>query len=543
MNVLSALYPAIPSRMELLRDVLPLHVIRGTQTLTVLVGFFLILLADGLRKRRRRAMQIVVVLLLASSVLNLAKGLDFEEASIAAALALGLVACRSAFNVSSVLPTPRRLLSRIGALAVMLYGYVILGFLVLRHAVRPAPTLSTASLEPLRALWDAPHFHYLTPQSQWFERSFAFLSSVALLFVLVQLLQPLIPHRSATPLDLSRVRGVVHRYGSDTLSYFAFQHGRSYFFDDTGEAFLSYRLWRTVAIVGGHAVGPCDRIPALIAQFIAFTTENGIEPCFLGISGADLGVYGNLGLRTLKVGEEALIDLPSFDTSALKRKVRRAGRHIEDVGIRAITYRRDALPASIVQQMEDISRNWIAARGGSERGFSMTLGRLPGSSDGDCEITLGMKGDRVCGYLCVVPAYSGSAWSLDSMRRHENEPNGLMEYLVMRAAETYRDRGFRTLSLNFATLSNAQNNIDSRILENTRRFLYDHLSSVYQLRSLEQFNGKFQPIWQSRYLAFREVRVFPKLAVAIAQSEDPIRIPALFRGKPADTATIRTSVD
>jgi lysyl-tRNA synthetase class 2 len=176
--------------------------------------------------------------------------------------------------------------------------------------------------------------------------------------------------------------------------------------------------------------------------------------------------------------------------------------------------------------MHEIHRQWIAERGGHERGFSMTLGRLPGEEDVDCEVALAVQGDRVLGFLSLVPAYASGAWSLDAMRRRNDAPNGLMEFLVISAAEAYRERGFQVLSLNFATLSNSLDDIDSRVLENTRRFLYDHLSSVYQLRSLEQFNDKFGPRWQSRYLAYRDVLQIPKLAVAIAQSEDPIRIPS-----------------
>ena len=87
MNVLSALSPALPERVHVLRDLVPMHVIRVSQTATVVAGFFLILLADGLRKRRRRALWVVVGLLLASCVLHMAKGIDFEEASITATLA------------------------------------------------------------------------------------------------------------------------------------------------------------------------------------------------------------------------------------------------------------------------------------------------------------------------------------------------------------------------------------------------------------------------------------------------------------------------
>ena len=157
----------------------------------------------------------------------------------------------------------------------------------------------------------------------------------------------------------------------------------------------------------------------------------------------------------------------------------------------------------------------------------MTLGRLPRAVDKDCELVVAQEGDTVYGFLSLAPVYQGNAWSLDSMRRRPDSPNGLMEFLVIAAAETYMARGSRRLSLNFATLSNAANDIESRAIDETRRFLFDHLSSFYQLKSLYQFNDKFAPDWCSRYLVYRDVLKIPKLALAIAQSEDPIRLPTI----------------
>lgn len=178
-------------------------------------------------------------------------------------------------------------------------------------------------------------------------------------------------------------------------------------------------------------------------------------------------------------------------------------------------------------QVHEISQQWVESKGGGERGFSMTLGRLPRLTDHDCEIVVAHQGGQVYGYLCMAPVYRGESWSLDAMRRRPDGPNGLTEFLVIHAAQAYQDRGYDRLSLNFAALANSADDIDSRGVEETRRFLFEHLSSVYQLKSLYQFNGKFEPLWRSRYLAYRDVLKIPKLAVAIAQSEDPIRLPSL----------------
>lgn len=526
MNVVSALYPAIPSRLEILQDLLPLHVIRASQTATVLTGFGLILLADGLRKRRRRAMQLTVALLVASCVLNLSKGLDFEESTLAAILAAGLVVHARAFDVSSALPAPQRLLPGIATFALLYYCYVLAGFLVLRAAVHPHPTLLPSTLEPLRVLFAAPHYHYVTAQARWFERSLAIVAGAVALDAILMLLRPLIPRRAAGPRERRLAREILARHGADTLSYFSLQAGRSYFFDESGEAFLSYRLWGNVAIVAGDPVGPTSRIRPLVSAFLEHADRSGMEPCFLGIAAAHVGLYSELNMRTLKVGEEALIDLPAFKSSSLKRKVRRAIRHVEEQGITAVTLPRADIPDHFLKQMEAISHLWVRDRGGAERGFSMTLGRLPGPEDGDCQVTLAVEGDQLWGYICLVPAGAGRNWSLDAMRRRAESPNGLMEFLVIRSAETLRAGGAQLLSLNFATLSNIQNDINSRAVDGTRRLLYQYLSSFYQMRTLEQFNGKFQPRWHSRYLAYRDVLKIPKLAIAIAQCEDPIRIPS-----------------
>lgn len=522
-NIVSALYPAVPSRMEILRDLLPLSVVRLSNTATVLTGFALILLADGLRKRRERAMHLTVGVLIGSVVLNLVKGLDFEEAAVSLALSGLLLAGRKSFTVRSRTTVPRRTLQQVGVLALLYICYVLAGFLVLRHDVYPSPSLAGALREPFRLLADSPQFHYLTPHARWFARSLVALGSLGFLVILTQLLRPLLPARSAGFEDLRRARELVDRFGTDTLSYFTLQDGRSYFFDVNGEAVLSYRLWGTVAVVGGNPVGPPHRWEALLSAFLEFAADHGMDPCFVGVSASAVPIFENLGLRLLKIGEEAVISLPRFDDSVLKRKVRRAGRHIESLGIEARCYRPGQMPDHVRRQIIEVSRQWVESKGGSEQGFSMTLGRLPRETDSECEMLVAVEGDRVWGYLSLVPVSAGASWSLDAMRRRPDSPNGLTEFLVLQAAAIYRDRGCDSLSLNFATLADTHGELESRALAGTRQFLWDNLSSVYQLKSLYQFNSKFNPTWRSRYLAYNDVLKIPKLAVAVAQCEAPIQ--------------------
>lgn len=531
MNVVSAVTPAMRARLELLQDVVSLDVIHRSQTATVLAGFLLILLADGLRKRRAQALRFTIGLLLLSSVLHLAKGLDVEEASLAGLLALWLVANRRVFTIPAIPLTPARVLEHLSEAFLLYWGYVLLGFFLLQRAVRPAPRLEDVLAEPFRLVAGVPHFTYLTAQGHWFQDSLTVIACLFVLYCVVLALRPYVPLQGATAHDRERAREIIRRHGTDTLSYFALQDGRRYFFHDSGAAFLSYRLWDNVALVAGDPIGDSGCFPELVREFLGMSDAMGLDPCFLGTGDEHLGLYRRLGLRTLKIGEEALIDLPTFDSASLKRKVRRAARHIGEMGIQAVTYRAGEVPPELARQAEEIDTRWLRLKGGVQRGFSMTLGRFPRPEDADCEVTFALRDGAVLGFVSVVPVYGARSWSLDAMRRLPDCPNGLMEFLVIAAAEGYRNRGYRTLSLNFASLANSMDDIDSRMLEETRRFLFDNLSGLYQLKSLAQFNGKFAPCWHGRYLAYRDVLAFPKLVLAVVQAEDPIRVPRLLSGR------------
>ncbi|HCG02459.1 MAG TPA: hypothetical protein DEV93_18190 [Chloroflexi bacterium] len=530
-NIVSAIYPEIPGRIDVLQDIISLRVIHSSQTATVLAGFLLILLADGLRKRRKRALQLTVAILVASSILHVAKGLDYEEAILTGLLALWLVHVRRMFGVQCRALTPRHVGQHLTRAFVLYWGYVFLGFVILRRAVRPAPTVRDVIAEPLRLLAGMPHFTYATGHARWFEDSLTIVACLFALYCFGLALRPFILHPRSDAADIARARSLVRRYGRDTLSYFAMQDGRAYFFDPSGQAFLSYRLWGTVALVGGDPIGNPSRIADLVSDFLEFAELNGMQPCFLAVSSETEAMYRRAGMRTLKIGEEALIELQDFDIGTLKRKVRRAVRHIEELGIEAVTYRAPEIPYAIAEQAKAITAAWIDTKGGAERGFSMTLGRFPRPQDRDCEITVAMQGDKVLGFLSVVPVYGSNAWSLDAMRRLPSSPNGLMEFLVARLAQEYRTRGFRTLSLNFASLANSMDDMDSRMLDETRKFIFENLSGLYQLKSLALFNSKFAPRWRSRYLAYRDVLTFPKLVLAVIQAEDPVKFPRLVVGK------------
>src|SRR5512143_4047572 len=107
-NVLSAVRPSMQQRLHLLEKYSPLQVTHGGHLTSALAGFALLLLASGLWRRKRVAWLSALLVLLASVITHVLKGLDYEEASLAALLAVVLLIWRSHFHARSDPPSVRQ---------------------------------------------------------------------------------------------------------------------------------------------------------------------------------------------------------------------------------------------------------------------------------------------------------------------------------------------------------------------------------------------------------------------------------------------------
>src|SRR5437764_12660994 len=113
-GLVSALTPERADRIQLVGGVLPPGWPEAARVLTVAFGIGLIWLSRSLAKRRRRAWQLAVAVVVASAAAHLAKGLDFEEATISLVLLVALVLRRRRFHVPRD-PTSVRPLLGLGA--------------------------------------------------------------------------------------------------------------------------------------------------------------------------------------------------------------------------------------------------------------------------------------------------------------------------------------------------------------------------------------------------------------------------------------------
>ncbi|MCS6806483.1 MAG: hypothetical protein NZ823_15235, partial [Blastocatellia bacterium] len=123
--------PDPQAHRTLLHDVFPLEFLHLSRSLTVLIGFALIISSLNIYKRKKRAWLIVLLLSCASVIFHLTKGLDYGQALLSAALVVVLILTRRHFTVKSSIPDFRSGLLRMGIAVLVALGYGVAGFWLL----------------------------------------------------------------------------------------------------------------------------------------------------------------------------------------------------------------------------------------------------------------------------------------------------------------------------------------------------------------------------------------------------------------------------
>src|SRR6266516_7102588 len=497
-DILLGAWPIVPHRIQ-------------AQTLTGVVGFFLIMLSYGLARAKKHALHVTVVLLALSSLLHVLRSGSVLATLVALLLTMLLGTLASFFRAKSDPPSVWRGYIALGLGLGVVTFYTIGGFLALYDQF--APFIERFGFEDvvLRILTHA-HMH-ATPAS-FFERALPVLCVSAVLYGMAQLFRPvaavLLPNREKR----HRATELVRFYGKNSISYFALDSDKSYFFSQSGRVVISYVLEGSTAVVAGDPIGPEDEIEPALKQFIEFCREQDWTIVFWQVRAGFVDLYRASSLHLLKIGEDAVVDAQNFTLKGgAMANVRSSAKRAEKDGLRVVFYRGQVDDLSQLAQMEQISRAWLASKGGSEMGFSM--GRFDVQGDDEQVYALAVDANNnVYGFMSFVPIYGRKGWGIDLMRRKARIPVGTMELLIVRSMEYLKARGAEIVSLGLAPMCNI-NHSDETFLEYGIDILSNFVGDLSKKASLCNFKKKFQPSWESRYLVYSSTLRLPKAGWAI----------------------------
>jgi lysyl-tRNA synthetase class 2 len=513
LTVISALTDDVPWRHDLLLTVEPGPLMALGHVLALGAGAVLIYLARGILDRRRRALDAAIAVLVGVAVLDLVKGLDFEEAAVALALAALLACGRRACT--------RRTASRPPLLAATVAVGTIAAFYVAMCAAFAIPgrkgSLAGTVARGAKLLGSGGWLHASEPIRTLLTLLFA--SAVAASAVALRgLLRPVAAREGHSAEEHSRAVRIVRAFGKDSLAPFVLREDKAFFFAHGG--FLAYRTLRETAVVSGDPIGPPGSAQAILGEFLRYADRCGWRVAVAAASPELAAIAPSVGLRPLQVGCEAVVDAQTFTLQGRSiRKVRQAIARVKRHGWTTSVAPARRLDPRTRLEIAALEHEFTSSRP-RVYGFAMSLGRLWGAPEDD-DALYALARDpagAVAAFIRFLPY--GQGLSLDAVRRRPEMPNGVCEGLVVEAIERARNDGLGEVSLNFAGFAHVM--APTRPLTRGERVLRLGLTAVhgrFQLERLVIWGNHFAPAWRPRYLLYGGRPELAKSALRVLQAE------------------------
>jgi phosphatidylglycerol lysyltransferase len=516
-NLESVIGPSLPHRYRLVREVFPLEFIRASRFITLVTGFALVVVSINIRKRKKRAWQAATIFAASSVVFHLTKGLDYEEASVSAILLILLWGARRTFTVRSSAPDWRSGLLRLALAGAVAAGYGVAGFWLLEprefglnftisDAIRRTFLILTLSDAGL-----VPRTHY----ALWFLNSLHVMMAAAVGYSCWQMFRPVLYRFHTIPHDRQRAAVLVSAHGLSTSDFFKIWPDKSFFFTPGGTAFVAYRVANGFAVALGDPVGSKEAIAGAISGFRKYCEEQDWGVAFYQALPDFMGLYRAAGFNKLKIGDDAVVDLDRFTLEGKRGKeVRSKVNQFEKAGVRAKYYEPPVDPG-VLAALREVSDDWLRIPGRRERGF--TLGNFDEDYlRGTPVMTAEAADGRVLGFLNVIPGGPGES-TCDLMRRRNDAPNGIMDYLFVKMFQLAKERGYRKFNLGMAPMSGFQEREEATPQERAVHAFFQHLNFLFSYKGLRAYKAKFATRWEPRFVYYRNVLDLPRLALALGK--------------------------
>jgi phosphatidylglycerol lysyltransferase len=498
--LVSGATPAIDSRISLLEHALPLAVLEISHLAGSVIGLALLVLARALFRRLAAAYQLTIWLLAAGIVASLLKGLEVEQAIVLAAVMGILWLGRRAFYRPAAIMTERFTPAWIASLVIVISTAVWVGFFAHRHVEYSHSLWWTFALKG-----DAPRML----------RASLTVVLLAAVFLAMNLLQPSGPEPGrASAEDLQVARGLLSQ-SDQALANAVLMGDKRLLFSEARDAFLMYQVSGRSWIVLGDPVGRRESHEELVWQFRELSDRHGGWTVFYQVSGERLPLYIDLGLAALKLGEEARVPLADFSLEGSARaELRTQRRRAERDGATFEVVAAENVEA-LVPRLKAISDNWLEDKAVAEKSFS--VGAFSPAYVCNFPIALVRCEGEPVAFATLWGAGDGKELSVDLMRFGPDAPRGAMDFLFVELMLWARAQNYQWLNLGMAPLAGLEQHPLAPVWHRVGNFVFRHGEHFYNFDGLRRYKSKFNPVWESKYLASPGGLVLPRVLLDVSK--------------------------
>ena len=167
-----------------------------------------------------------------------------------------------------------------------------------------------------------------------------------------------------------------------------------------------------------------------------------------------------------------------------------------------------------LDMIKQVSDEWLTIDGKRERGF--TLGTFNREYVGSTMVFAAVdSGDRVLGFVNLIPMLGKGEMTADLMRRRNSVPNGLMEYIFIELFLYLKGEGYKRFDMGMAPMSGFRQWEGATAEERAIHYFFQHMRFLFSFKGLKAYKAKFATSWEPRYVIYQNPLDLPRHALAI----------------------------
>ena len=362
-----------------------------------------------------------------------------------------------------------------------------------------------------------------TKRARVFVDSLSFVSTAAIVYVVIALFQPLRLKLSDQSGNRQKLQSLLYKYGGASEDYFkVWPHDKQYFFDSSERSGLAYHVWHGVALCLGDPVGDRRSYGKLFDNFSEVCYQNDWLPAAVHVEERHRKLYESRGFMLQKLGQEAVVDLGHFNGEVARNKYfRQIGNKFTKQGYSAELLQPPHHQA-VIQRLKAISDDWLDRGGHVERGFAM--GSFGQEYMQTCPIMIvSDAAGTIQAFANQLPAdFDNQEATYDLLRTANGALGNSADYLVMRFAAILQQNGYARLNLGLCPLTGLDETAEDErtgLIHSLLQFTYANGDRLYSFSGLYRFKAKYEPEWRDRYVAYQGgVRGFSRTMTALMRT-------------------------
>jgi len=502
-NIISVLTPSIGERMHLLHNYLPTEAIHASNYFILASGLLLLVTAAFMLKGLRSAWWFALLLSLGSLVGHLTKAIDYEEAIIAMVVMLSLFSTRREYVVRSN-PRLRGIgiqTALISMAAVIIFGVIGFYFLDIRYFNIDFSLAQSIKYTLLNFfLVGSPDLVHGSKFTRYFIDTIQISGFSSMGFLVYTLIAPYVWKPEPQQAEMEKASMLAKQYGASAMDYFKLYHDKLLFFNEAGNAFISYRVSGNFAVILENPVAENETAMAdILQEFDRFCRDNGLKSISYRVPAESLEIYKSLDKKSLYIGQEAVVDITTFSLSGGdKKSMRNALNKVTERGFTARVIE-PPLKEGLIQKLKAVSDEWLLETERNELVFSQGMFNW-NEIKNQPVIVVENAEEKVIAFLNIIPDYAADEGTYDLIRKTNDAPNGVMDFMLIELFNYFKRQNIHFVNLGFAPLSGIE--IPEDITERSMKFAYEKIKGFSHYKGLREYKEKFSPRWHDKYLVY-----------------------------------------